>query len=56
VGGVGWTGGVSEREESVMGNEEVMDGSGGMGGKKVTNDGGSCLGFLGILAVHDEEA
>ncbi|KAH9314193.1 hypothetical protein KI387_022820, partial [Taxus chinensis] len=28
VGGVGWVGGVSEREGSVMGSEEVIDGIG----------------------------
>ncbi|KAH9315493.1 hypothetical protein KI387_024120, partial [Taxus chinensis] len=28
VGGVGWAGGMSEREGSVMGSEEVIDGIG----------------------------
>ncbi|KAH9294838.1 hypothetical protein KI387_038426, partial [Taxus chinensis] len=34
-----------------MGSEEVMDGSGGMGGKKVMGDGEVTCGHLGILEV-----
>ncbi|KAH9322638.1 hypothetical protein KI387_017277, partial [Taxus chinensis] len=51
----GWVEGVSGKEESVMGSEDVMEGSGGMGGKKVTGDGGGCVVHLGILEGHDEE-
>ncbi|KAH9301365.1 hypothetical protein KI387_012948, partial [Taxus chinensis] len=38
-----------------MGSEDVMEGSGGMGSKKVMGDGGGCVGRLGRLEGHDEE-
>ncbi|KAH9311958.1 hypothetical protein KI387_026993, partial [Taxus chinensis] len=50
-----WVGGMSEREGSVMGSEEVIDSIGGMGGKKVTGEGRGCVGHLGILEVCDGE-
>ncbi|KAH9316792.1 hypothetical protein KI387_044530, partial [Taxus chinensis] len=44
VDGIGWEGGVREREGSVVGSKEVIDGIGGMGGKKVTCTGRGCVG------------
>ncbi|KAH9312124.1 hypothetical protein KI387_027159, partial [Taxus chinensis] len=46
---------MSGREESIMGSEEDMEGSSGMGHKKVMSDGGGCVDFLGILEGHDED-
>ncbi|KAH9297017.1 hypothetical protein KI387_028699, partial [Taxus chinensis] len=43
---------MSGRDESVMGSEEAMEGS---GGKKVIGNNEGCADHFGMLEGHDEE-